>query len=65
MDIRNGEMYPNRATALAAGVPADQITEIEPVIVRVTSGPFKGRVYERNPFTPGRQLVRRKDLEVR
>ena len=61
MDMRNGDIYPNRATALAAGVPEYEIAEIEPEIVRVTSGPFRGRVYERNPFT--RQLVRRKDLE--
>jgi hypothetical protein len=63
MDMRNGDIYPNRAAALAAGVPAHEIAEIEPEIVRVTSGPFRGRVYERNPFT--RQLVRRRDLEVR
>lgn len=63
MDMRNGDIYPNRATALAAGVPDRELVEIEPEIVRVTSGPFRGRVYERNPFT--RQLVRRKDLEVR
>ncbi len=61
MDMRNGDIYPDRATALAAGVPADQIAEVEPEIVRVASGPFRGRVYERNPFT--RQLVRRRDLE--
>ena len=61
MDMRNGDIYPNRATALAAGVPEHEIAEIEPEIVRVTSGPFRGRVYERNPFT--RQLVRRQDLE--
>lgn len=62
MDMRNGDLYPNRATALAAGVPENEIAEVEPEIVRVTTGPFKGRVYERNPFT--RQLVRRKDLEA-
>lgn len=61
MDMRNGDIYPSRAAALLAGVPADQIAEVEPEIVRVTSGPFRGRVYERNPFT--RQLVRRRDLE--
>lgn len=63
MDMRNGDIYPNRATAIAAGVPDHELAEIEPEIVRITSGPFRGRVYERNPFTPGRQLVRRKDLE--
>ncbi len=61
MDMRNGDIYQNRDAAIAAGVPDDQIAEVEPEIVRVKSGPFRGRVYERNPFT--RQLVRRKDLE--
>ncbi len=61
MDMRNGDIYPDRATAIAAGVPAHELAEIEPEIVRVVSGPFRGRIYERNPFT--RQLVRRRDLE--
>jgi hypothetical protein len=33
----------------------------EPIIVRQTSGPFKGRIYER---MPGGGLKRRLDLEV-
>jgi len=48
MDMRNGDMYPSRAAAEAAGVPSEHIAEVEAEIVRVTSGPFKGRVYRRN-----------------
>lgn len=71
MDMRNGDLHASRDAALEAGVPSDEIAEVEPVagsledpeIVRVTSGPFKGRVYERNRVT--RQLERRKRLEGR
>ena len=47
MDMRNGDIYPSKELALAAGVPEEHLAEVEPVIVKVTSGPFKGRVYER------------------
>jgi hypothetical protein len=59
MDMRNGDIYPDRATALAAGVPDELVVEIEPEIVRVKNGPFKGRVYRRDAVT--RQLVRLPD----
>ena len=61
MDMRNGDMYRDRDEALAAGVPAEHVAEVEIEIVRVTNGPFKGRVYQRNPLT--RNLERRFDLE--
>lgn len=47
MDTRNGNIYPSRELAEAAGVPDEHLVEIEPEVVRVTSGPFKGRVYKR------------------
>ncbi|HAM56090.1 MAG TPA: hypothetical protein DCQ64_12065 [Candidatus Rokubacteria bacterium] len=49
MDMRNGDLYPTREAAALAGVPDDQIAEVEPVIVTVKNGPFKGRMYERMP----------------
>lgn len=61
MDMRTGDIYPDLQAALDAGVPAEHAAEVEPEIVRVTSGPFKGRVYQRHPQT--RQLERRIDLE--
>lgn len=61
MDMRNGDMYRSFDEARAAGVPDDYIVKVEPEIVRVTNGPFKGRVYQRNART--RQLERRHDLE--
>ncbi len=61
MDIRTGETYNTKEDALAAGVPESDIAEIirgDSSIpeVRFTSGPFKGRVYKRNPKNG--QLVR-------
>ena len=47
MDDRNGNLYRSRELALAAGVPAEHVVEVEPEIVTVTSGPFKGRRYLR------------------
>ena len=50
MDDRNGNIYPDWPAALAAGVPADHAHEVEAVygeLLRITSGPFKGRVYRR------------------
>lgn len=49
MDMRTGDVYPTLDAALNAGVPREHLAEVEPVIVRVTSGPFKGRIYERTP----------------
>jgi hypothetical protein len=60
MDDRNGNLYPTRDAALAAGVPAKHAVEVEVETVRVASGPFKGRVYRR---FPGGRIVRAKDLE--
>lgn len=61
MDMRNGDLYASREAALLAGVPEEHVAEIDVEIVRVANGPFKGRVYQRNPRT--RQLERRFDLE--
>lgn len=47
MDDRNGNMYPTREAAQAAGVPDEHIVEVEPEVVVVVSGPFKGRRYKR------------------
>ena len=49
MDTRTGDIYPDLQAALDAGVPREHLAEVEPIIVRVTSGPFKGRVYKRTP----------------
>lgn len=46
MDMRNGAVYESVEAAKAAGVPNEHIAEVES-LVRVTSGPFKGRVYQR------------------
>jgi len=59
MDMRNGDLHPSLEAALAAGVPREYLAEVEPEIVRVTSGPFKGRVYQRTRTG----LERRIDLE--
>lgn len=37
MDMRTGDVYPTLAAALEAGVPREQLAEVEPVIVRITS----------------------------
>lgn len=50
MDMRNGDIYDTPEAARAAGVPADQLEEVEVIgdeVVRITSGPFKGRLYRR------------------
>ena len=54
MDTRNGNLYSSEAAALFAGVPREHVAQVEPVfadleLVRVTSGPFKGRCYRRLP----------------
>lgn len=49
MDTRNGDLYTNREAARLAGVPEDKIEEVTPEVVRITSGPFKGRLYRRTP----------------
>jgi len=77
MDLRTGRIYATRAQAIADGVSPDMAVEIEKVrmkqeaadaalgtvaeLVRVTSGPFKGRVYER---LNGGGCKRRRDLEA-
>lgn len=61
MDMRTGDLYPSLDAARQAGVPEEHLAEVEAEIVRVVSGPFKGRAYERHPQS--RQLRRRKDLE--
>ena len=43
MDDRNGQLYPDRATALMAGVPKEHLKEVKVTVI--TSGPFKGRRY--------------------
>ena len=49
MDDRQGNIYESRQAALAAGVPDEHIQEVEPEfgLLRVLSGPFKGRLYRR------------------
>lgn len=49
MDDRQGNIYPTLQDALAAGVPPKHIQTVEPEFgyLRVTSGPFKGRLYRR------------------
>ena len=53
MDLRTGRTYDSQADALAAGVPASDIVEVEqtidgPNVRTITTGPFKGRTYVRN-----------------
>jgi hypothetical protein len=43
MDTRNGNMYPSREAAIAAGVPESDV--VQGRIVTFTSGPFKDRTY--------------------
>lgn len=47
MDMRNGNIYPSHEAALLAGVPEEHIAEVEPEVVLITFGPFKGRRYRR------------------
>lgn len=67
MDLRNGEMYRSEAVAAAAGVPAHARATVEPVqpelprFVRVMTGPFRGRVYERKKAGG---LTRRREFET-
>jgi hypothetical protein len=56
MDIRTGRTYETKEDAIAAGVPASDIAHITERIagqpeVRFDSGPFKNRVYKRDPLT--------------
>ena len=64
MDMRDGSLYSDRELAILAGVPKRKIAEVSTDatqrIVKVTTGPFKGRIYER--MLPG--LKRRRDLEA-
>ncbi len=45
MDTRTGQLYPDQLAALADGVPADRVTEVD--VVTISSGPFQGRKYVR------------------
>ena len=61
MDIRTGRTYETHDDALKAGVPNSDIAEIvrnDPNIpeVHFSSGPFKNRIYKRNPENG--QLIR-------
>ena len=61
MDIRTGKMYETRDDALKAGVPNSDIAEIvrnnsNIPEVCFNSGPFKNRIYKRNPENG--QLIR-------
>lgn len=50
MDTRQGNIYPDHAAALAAGVPNEDVASVTPIsddILLVTSGPMKGRYYKR------------------
>lgn len=45
--MRTGDMYLSLESARQAGVPDEHIVEVESEIVVVTSGPFRGRRYQR------------------
>jgi|WetSurMetagenome_2_1015567.scaffolds.fasta_scaffold1049185_2 hypothetical protein len=50
MDDRQGNIYPSLDAAKAADVPDEHAHEVEAIydeLLRVTNGPFKGRVYRR------------------
>ena len=49
MDMRNGNIYSDLEAALAAGVPPEHAVGVQPEgdLLRITSGPFKGRTYRR------------------
>jgi hypothetical protein len=57
MDIRTGKTYETKEAALEDGVPESDIAEVRRAaantvpIVRFASGPFKNRLYVRNPAT--------------
>ena len=71
MDMSSGRLYPSRQAALDAGVPEHLVAEVVKVaneipgvggvcdLYRPTSGPMRGRIYERTRTG----LLRRKDLE--
>lgn len=67
MDTRSGTFYSSLDAARAAGVPdsalapMDQAPDVDGRYV-VASGPFKGRVYDRNTLG---QLVRNREAERR
>lgn len=65
MDDRNGLIYPSELAAIAAGVPEKHRHPVEVTgdIVRVASGPFKGRCYD--VLSDGRRGRRRRDLEAK
>lgn len=54
MDLGTGKTYPDREAARRDGVPDSDMVEVTPgpqgfvPQIRVTKGPFKGRVYVRN-----------------
>lgn len=61
MDIRTGKTYDTREAALADGVPASDIADVRERVgrepdVTFATGPFKGRIYKRDPLT--KALVR-------
>jgi len=50
MDTRQGNIYPTRQGAVDAGVPDFAIASVTPIsddVLRITSGPMKGRYYKR------------------
>ena len=63
MDDRTQQLFSSPTAALRAGVPPQALVRVEEKdLIRVTSGPFKGRVYQR--LASG-ALRRRKELEAR
>lgn len=61
MDVKTGKLYASPTEALRAGVPPQDLVRVDATnTVRVTKGPFKGRVYQR---LENGQLMRRKELE--
>ncbi len=43
MDDRNGQLYPDRESAIADKVPPEHVLEV--LVKTIDSGPFKGRKY--------------------
>jgi len=63
MDTRTGKLYETEAAAVNAGVPRSELAQVQVRnrSVTVTSGPFRGRVYDVSD--DGRRGRRRRDLE--
>jgi hypothetical protein len=50
MDTRQGNIYSSEEEAIRAKVAKEFLAEVEPIteeLLKITSGPMKGRVYKR------------------